>query len=186
MSFFKKIGKFFSKPKVQKAVVPTAQVVASGTTTGKVLNLAMDLGAFDWMAKMVSKTVSRVSSFNDQVSLKLVQIAAKAVVETQAEVQAGRLTTGDQKRGFAQERFKFHMINDADLTKHPQLINIAPVIIQYVFEVGKLKVMLDSQNHKEIGSLMMNIGSRAALDPSLDPVKELFDALDLMQERQGQ
>lgn len=185
MSIFKKIGSFFSKPEVQKAVKETAKVVASGATVGKALNLAMDLGAFNFMAKLVGKSVKKVSNLDDDISVKLLQIASKSVVETQLEIEAGKLTTSDQKRAFAQERFKFYMVNDAEMIAHPSLINIAPVIIQYVFEAGKLKVMLDSQNRKELGSLMMNIGSRAILDPTVDPVKEFFEALEVMQEQQG-
>lgn len=186
---FKKLGSvltnLFKNKNVQDAAKTVTLLVAANTTPGKVLELALNLGVFNWLASLIGKSLEKVSGLNDDLSSKVVLLATKAVIETQKQIDGGKLTTSEQKRGYAQEVFKQLMLADPELNKESNLVAIAPVLIQFIYESGKLKLLANGENRKAIAQIMVDIGLEALKNKDIDPLELLFAKLDELQESKG-
>lgn len=165
MNIFKTIGNLFKKKEVKDLVVKAAYA-------------AIDLGAFNFIANFFGKSFKKVTQVDQQLVAKFMEFSTRSVLDTQVETDKGKLATGEEKRGFALERFKFYLLNDDYTKSNTNLIQVAPLFIQIVYDANKLRTLLDKQNRDEVANMMVEIGKKALTQKDFDPVKEFFTQLE--------
>lgn len=105
---------------------------------GTAIDLGLQLGAFDWLGKIIVKVLVRRFGLGTDVSVKLVQMVGMAIIATDDEIKKGTLATAEDKQKFASKVLKKALKDDPDFKDVKNFDSAGALLIELVYELQQL------------------------------------------------
>ena len=105
---------------------------------GEIIDLGLQLGAFDWMGKILVKILVRRFGLGTDVSVKLIKMVGVAIVTTNDEAEKGTLATAEDKQKFASQALKNALKDDPDFKNVKNFDSAGALLIELVYQLQQL------------------------------------------------
>lgn len=105
---------------------------------GQVVDLGVQLGAFNWVGKLLVKILADRFGLGTDVSVKLVKSVGVAITTTDSEIKKGTLVTPEDKQKFAANLLKESLKNDPDFKDVQNFDSAAVLLIELIYQLQQL------------------------------------------------
>ena len=113
-------------------------VTGSIPGVGEIIDLGLQLGAFDWIGKILVKILVRRFGLGTDISVKLIRAVGLAISSTDDEIKKGTLATAEDKQKFASRILKESLKNDPDFKNVKNFDSAGALLIELVFQLQQL------------------------------------------------
>jgi hypothetical protein len=113
-------------------------LVGSIPGVGEVIDLGLQLGAFDWLGKLLVKVLAQRFGLGVDISAKLVKAVGFAIIKTDDEIKSGTLITAEDKQKFASNILKSALKNDPDFKNVKNFDSAGSLLIELVYQLQQL------------------------------------------------
>lgn len=105
---------------------------------GEIIDLGLQLGAFDWLGKLLVKVLTTRFGLGTDISVKLIKGIGNAISKTDDEIKKGTLATAEDKQKFASSVLKEALKNDPDFKDVKNFDSAASLLIELVYQLQQL------------------------------------------------
>lgn len=145
---------------------------------GGALSLAIDLGAMDWVLKLVARSMRKTFGLSKDTTDVAVYVASEAVKATFDATEKGELKTSEEKKKYAQDLWTKIAMSTQWKDELLHAVAIAPVLIQLVYDLQKVKKLYDQYDRLTVSLMMIALGARGLFDATAKPLTELLQELE--------
>ena len=105
---------------------------------GGIIDIGVELGAFNWLGKLLVKVLANRFGLGTDVSSKLVKAVGSAITTTDKEIKKGTLITTDDKQKFASSALKDALKNDPDFKNIKNFDSAGALLIELIYQLQQL------------------------------------------------
>lgn len=145
---------------------------------GPIVTLAIDLGALDWVVGFLKKSLMRIFHLDEATADRVINTSSQVVkVTEESKSTVLKDASKEDKQSFAMGTLAEFLDKDQDVKGNVKVLATAPLIVQFLYELYKLRQVYKHTNRQTISTIMILTGLRGLTEPTAQPMEELMNSI---------